>query len=89
MKNGIVARIIGVIIECPECGGSCINGQGSFAIEEGDNRVTCETCGKEYTVPLYAFQVRKRASAQRSKNTPPSNSEEYVQSTDMASPTTA
>ncbi len=89
MKNGIVASIIGVIIECPDCGGNCINAQGSFAIEAGDNIVTCENCGKEYAVPSYAFQVRKRACAQWSKNTNTSNSEGHIQSTDTAYPTTA
>ncbi len=84
MKNGIVSSIIGVRIECPECGGGCINESGSFAIEEGDDTVTCETCGKVYAVPLHAFQVRRRACAQRSKNTNNSNSERHIQPTDAA-----
>lgn len=62
MKQGIVSRIVAISVTCPECGGSCENEQGSFAIEEGDRTVTCETCGKACAIPSHAFQARQRAS---------------------------
>jgi DNA gyrase/topoisomerase IV subunit A len=59
-KQGILARIDAVSIQCPDCGSLCENESGSTLIEEGDTLVTCSSCRGQYTVPASAFQVQAR-----------------------------
>lgn len=58
MSKCKITGIVGIEITCEECNELCVSYRGgSQIITPDDEKVLCEACGTEYTVPSNAFVV--------------------------------
>jgi hypothetical protein len=67
-KQALVFRIEAIAVACSDCGGTCENAQGSTMIEDGDNIVSCLSCGGRYAVPASAFKVKTSRTTHPAKS---------------------